>query len=132
MDRQGDHPMEAAVAELLEEGSLQRHVRKMRTTYLARRDALLEGLATHLGDAFEVEPPRGGISVWLRCRQPRRFAPWLDACAASGVLLSPGSRYAFDGRALAATRVVFSRHGPAELRRAVGVMAAAWRRVDRE
>ena len=30
MDRQGDLPMEAAVAELIDEGELQRHVRRMR------------------------------------------------------------------------------------------------------
>jgi GntR family transcriptional regulator / MocR family aminotransferase len=127
MDRQGDLPMEAAVAELLEEGALQRHVRKMRTAYLDRRDALVEALRAGLGEAFDLEVPRGGISLWLRCREPRRFEPWLARCAAAGVLLAPGSRYTFDGGALAATRAVFSRYAVPELRRAARVMRGAWR-----
>jgi GntR family transcriptional regulator/MocR family aminotransferase len=126
MDRQGDHPMEAAVAELLEEGELQRHVRRMRTAYLARRDALAAALTSQLSEACEYELPRGGISLWLRARQPRRFAGWLERAAKLGVVLAPGSRYAFDGTPPAATRFVFSRHAPAELERAVSLLRRAW------
>jgi GntR family transcriptional regulator/MocR family aminotransferase len=123
MDRQGDHPMEAAVGELLDEGELQRHVRKMRLTYLGRRDTLVKALREALGGAFDFEVPRGGISLWLRARRAAGFEAWLRRCEARGVRLSPGARYAFDGAPLAATRVVFSRYSSAELGRAVAAMA---------
>jgi len=129
MDRQGDHPMEAAVADLLDDGELQRHIRKMRLAYLTRRGALLHGLGG-LGPDFSFDVPPGGIAVWLQGGRLAAFERWRQACAAQGVLLAPGARYVFGGGPLAATRVVFSRYSVAELRRATGVMSAAWDTVS--
>jgi len=64
MDRQGDHPMEATVAELLEEGELQRHMRKMRTVYLRRRDHLVKRLTLELKNTVHFDVPAGGLSPW--------------------------------------------------------------------
>ncbi len=126
MDRQGDHPMEAAVAELIEDGELQRHIRKMRVAYAARRGALVTGLSTHLGDALEFDVPKGGISVWARWRGARAaFDAWVRASLASGVAVTTGAHYAFAGAAPCAVRLVFSRHSPAELTRAAQVLGAS-------
>lgn len=125
MDRQGDHPMEAAVAELIDEGELQRHVRKMRLTYLGRRAALLKGLAG-LAPGFSFDVPPGGISVWLRSDRFTAFERWRGECAAQGVHLSPGARYTFGNEPLAATRLVFSRYTVSELERALAVLRVAW------
>ncbi|MFZ5439994.1 MAG: PLP-dependent aminotransferase family protein [Myxococcota bacterium] len=125
MDRQGDHPMEATVAELLEDGDLQRHVRKMRTVYRARRDLLLALLAARLGQVLECNVPSGGISVWARIKRPLDVTRWLEVALARGVAVSPGRRYTFDGREPGALRLVFARFDDDELRRAVEVLAAA-------
>jgi GntR family transcriptional regulator/MocR family aminotransferase len=124
MDRQGDQPMEAAVAELVDDGELERHMRRMRVTYLARRDALVDALIRELGGAVTVTAPRGGISLWARVDPGIDPARWAAACAARGVLIAPGARYTFDGQEPGALRLVFAPHTPAELRRAVAVMAA--------
>jgi GntR family transcriptional regulator / MocR family aminotransferase len=126
MDRQGDHPMEAAVAELLDEGEVQRHIRKMRRAYQLRRDVLAEALEG-FGE-LSFERPRGGISVWVRsARGATHFDQFRRRCAARGVWLAAGAQYAFDEHPLPATRIVFSRWGPGELKRAVEVMRASWR-----
>jgi GntR family transcriptional regulator/MocR family aminotransferase len=122
MDRQGDHPMEAAVAELLEEGELQRHVRKMRVTYQARRDALVRAVTTELDGALEVEAPRGGISLWAQVAPRVDLKRWLARCQARGLVLADPATYAFDGRSPRALRLVFARHTPAELARAVSLL----------
>jgi GntR family transcriptional regulator/MocR family aminotransferase len=124
MDRQGDRPMEAAVAELIEDGELERHVRRMRTAYLARRDALVEHLRTRLGSALTFDIPRGGISLWARVAPDIDIARWLAACAAKNIHISPGSRYTFAGDDPGAFRLVFSALTPAEIDRATAVMAA--------
>ena len=124
MDRQGDHPMEATVAELLEEGELQRHVRKMRGVYRARRDLLVERLEAKLGAVLRVDVPPGGISVWARVTQPLDLEAWLAAARARGVVVHPGARYTFDGHEPGALRLVFARFSEAELTRAVEVLAA--------
>ena len=127
MDRQGDRPMEAAVAELIEDGELERHVRRTRTAYLARRDALIEHLRARLGSALTFEVPRGGISLWAKVAPDLDVGRWLAACAARGVHISPGSRYTFRGDDPGAIRLVFSALTPAELDRATSVMASSVR-----
>ena len=131
MDRQGDRPMEAAVAELIEDGELERHVRRMRTAYMARRDALATYLRTRLAGAVTFEVPRGGISLWMQIAPDIDIARWLAACAARGIHISPGSRYTFAGDDPGAFRLVFSALTPAELDRATAVMTATLRDVRR-
>lgn len=125
MDRQGDRPMEAAVAELIDDGELERHVRRMRTTYRARRDALVDALARRLPTALTVDVPRGGLALWAQVAPELDVARWVAACAARGVHISPGARYTFDGREPGALRLVYAPLTAAELDRAVTAMAAA-------
>jgi GntR family transcriptional regulator/MocR family aminotransferase len=124
MDRQGDHPMEATIAELLEEGELQRHVRKMRGVYRARRDHLLRRLELKLGDTLSCDAPSGGISVWAKVKRPVDLAAWLRRALAAGVAVQSGERYTFDGHEPGALRLVFARFNETELTRAVDVLAA--------
>ncbi|HEX2344627.1 MAG TPA: PLP-dependent aminotransferase family protein, partial [Vicinamibacterales bacterium] len=51
LDTQGDQVLESAVAELVEDGEVQRHVRRMQRIYRARRDAMAALLARELGGA---------------------------------------------------------------------------------
>jgi GntR family transcriptional regulator/MocR family aminotransferase len=127
MDRQGDRPMEAAVAELIEDGELERHVRRMRTTYLARRDALVDHLRARLGGALSFDVPRGGISLWATVAPGLDVERWFAPCAARGIHVSPGRRYTFAGDDPGAFRMVFAPLSPAELDRATSVMAAELR-----
>lgn len=120
-DRQGDHPMEACIAELLEEGELQRHVRKMRVVYQGRRDLLVRLLRSRLGDALSFDVPAGGISLWVRTREPR-LDDWLASALRQGVHITPGRAYRIDGVEPGAMRLVFARFNEGELARAVDVL----------
>lgn len=51
------------LAEFLREGHFARHLRHMRGVYLARRDALLTGLARHCGDRLTVHNADAGLHV---------------------------------------------------------------------
>jgi len=124
MDRQGDQPMEAAVAELIDDGELERHMRRMRVLYQARRDALVAGLAARLPGVVTAPCPRGGISLWATVAPGVDVAAWAAAAAAQRVLIAPGARYTFDGHEPGALRLVFAPSTPAELARAVAVLAA--------
>ncbi|MBK7077663.1 MAG: PLP-dependent aminotransferase family protein [Myxococcales bacterium] len=124
MDRQGDQPMEAAVAEFIDDGELERHMRRMRVLYQARRDALVAALAAKLDGVVAAPCPRGGISLWAAVAPGVDVAAWAAAAAAQRVLIAPGARYTFDGHEPGALRLVFAPNTPAELERAVAVMAA--------
>ncbi len=122
MDRQGDHPMEATIADLLEDGELQRHVRKMRVLYQARRDVLVKLLRARLGQVLDFQVPSGGISLWAKVTKPIALDAWRERALAKGVVVSPGARYRYDGNEPGAMRLVFARFNEAELHRAVEVL----------
>jgi GntR family transcriptional regulator/MocR family aminotransferase len=125
MDRQGDHPMEATIAELIEEGELQRHVRKMRGVYHARRDFLLQRLEAKLGHVLSWDAPSGGISVWAKVKKPIDVHHWLAKALTRGVSVHAGARYTFSGNEPGALRLVFARFNETELARAVDLLASA-------
>ena len=64
-DLQGDHVLESAIAELLEEGLIQRHVRKTRRVYRSRLETLATALRQHLGDFVSFDEPSGGTAIWV-------------------------------------------------------------------
>ena len=51
------------LAAFIAEGHLARHVRRMRRIYAARREVLLKGLRTELGQWFEPVPPAAGLHL---------------------------------------------------------------------
>lgn len=95
MDRQGDLVSECAVAELIEEGELQRHVRRMRRIYQARRDALLEALERHLGGVLVASPPPGGMALWARASGVD-VDRWAARAAQQGQFIWTARTFAFD------------------------------------
>jgi GntR family transcriptional regulator/MocR family aminotransferase len=127
VDRQGDHVVEAAVAELLEDGDVERHARKMRRAYLERRDALVEALERNLGARFEPVVPAGGMALWGRARGADVEA-WRERALARGVLFMTARQFAFDGRARPYVRLGFAALDPRELDEAARRLSAAWPR----
>ncbi|MFN3196892.1 MAG: PLP-dependent aminotransferase family protein [Bradymonadia bacterium] len=125
IDRQGDALGERAVAELFEEGEVQRHIRRMRRTYMDRRDTLTEALKLHLGGAVKCDRPAGGMALWVDVDPEIDIDLWVSRCRDLGVTFSAGGRYTFDGTPLNALRLGFARLPPEDLRRAVQLMVQA-------
>jgi len=63
VDFHGDPAVEAAVAELFEDGELQRHVGRSRRIYQRRRDTMVSALGETLGDVVTTRPPSGGLAL---------------------------------------------------------------------
>jgi GntR family transcriptional regulator/MocR family aminotransferase len=57
---------QAALAEFIEAGHLERHLRRARARNASRRDALLRALDSHLGDRVQVDDVPAGLHVWMR------------------------------------------------------------------
>lgn len=124
IDRQGAVSMEAAVAELLEDGELQRHVWRARRCYLARRDALVDALRRCLGARLVVRSPSGGLALWAGV-EGIDAERWAARAQALGVRIRPAREFAFDGRRRPFVRLGFARHDEDELRAAVQRLARA-------
>lgn len=124
-DRQGDAALEAALAELLEDGLVQRHVRRMRREHAERREVMVEALRRELGGAVSFSVPGGGMALWLDVDPRIDVDAWAARARAKQVLFAPGTAFAFDGRSCPHARVGFCAHGPARLVEGVRRMAAA-------
>jgi len=126
LDIQGDLATEAAVASLIDDGELQRHVARARRVYAARRDILANALRRTLGDDVEFTVPSGGMALWARFRASGADVDaWARRCVEHGVSWYPGRRYAFDGGSKPYARFSFAALDERELPEAVKRMARA-------
>ncbi len=66
VDRQGDALLELTFAEFIENGDLDRHIKKILKVYKVRRDLICGLLKSELSDYFEFEIPKGGMAIWLK------------------------------------------------------------------
>ncbi|HTJ82502.1 MAG TPA: PLP-dependent aminotransferase family protein, partial [Polyangiaceae bacterium] len=124
VDRQGDRAVELAIAELAEDGEIERHARRMRRTYASRRDAFVELLSRRFDGVLEWETPAGGMAVW--CHAPGLDVDaWAARAEAAGVALQTAQRFAFDGRRRPFLRLGFAGHDERRLRLAVERLARA-------
>ncbi|KFI24193.1 MocR-like pyridoxine biosynthesis transcription factor PdxR [Paenirhodobacter enshiensis] len=122
IDRQGDAPLEAALAELIRDGDLGRHARKARRVYRARRDLLAALLGEHLAGRATFDLPAGGLALWLRC-EGRSAEDWAEAAGQAGLALLPGTRFALEGPAPQAFRLGFAALDEGQIARAVEILA---------
>ena len=65
IDAMGNTLTEDAAAELIENGELRRHARKVFQVYAARRLAFGRTLTAELGDIAHFRVPDGGLAFWL-------------------------------------------------------------------
>jgi GntR family transcriptional regulator / MocR family aminotransferase len=127
IDLQGDAVIECAVAELIEEGLVQRHVAKTRRIYRGRLTTLAAALRTQLGDFLTFRQPRGGTAIWVRTRDARTMTRWAHAARLAGVAFETGAPFTLPGATVAGARLGFACLNDDELREAARRLATASR-----
>jgi GntR family transcriptional regulator/MocR family aminotransferase len=125
VDRQGDQLTEYAVAELLEDGEVQRHARRSRKIYQGRRDALCASLRRRLGASVSFQVPSGGSALWLKVSPELDARKWAECAIRNGVDLLPAWNFAFDGKPHPYFRLGYAHFSETELDEAVKRLAAA-------
>ena len=125
LDIQGDLATEAAVAALIDDGELQRHIARARRVYANRRQILADSLRRAFGERVEFSQASGGMALWVRFSMRVDFDLWARRSVERGVSWYAGRRYAFDGRPLPFARLSFAWLNERELPEAVKRMAAA-------
>ena len=124
VDLQGDHVLECAIAQMLEDGLIQRHVRKMRRAYRAR----LGTLAARFGNSLVIpHVPRtfGRTAIWVRTRSTRMMVQWARAARDRGVVFDAGGAFTLNGAPAPGARLGFACLTEDEIGRAVKALAAA-------
>lgn len=125
VDQQGDRVVERAVAELIENGELDRHTRRLRRVYRERRDALAEAIDRHLPTLTFV-PPNGGLAIWAHTPGIDADA-WAERALHENVSFQAASHFACGRVPVNAVRLGFAVCSPPQLAEAVQGMARALR-----
>jgi GntR family transcriptional regulator/MocR family aminotransferase len=118
IDRQGDSLLENAVAELLQNGIIQRHLRKSLRVYRQRRDVFCDLMTSRLHNYVQFRIPDGGLAVWTQ------FAPHIDLTSLSQAALKKG--LFFDGERINSNtiRLGFASSTVEELELCVEILAS--------
>jgi GntR family transcriptional regulator/MocR family aminotransferase len=108
IDRQGDAVLECSIAELLEDGDVERHVRRTRRTYRARRDAFCATLQRQLGDVIRFQRPAGGMAIWADVTPEVDVELWQRRSMERGTYFHIGRQFALDGGPVQSVRLGFA------------------------
>jgi GntR family transcriptional regulator/MocR family aminotransferase len=98
-------PDQAILAEFMAEGHFERHLRRMRTEYQARLEALARAASRHCRGTLEIRPVVAGLHA-VGDLADVDDALVFDEAMARGVEAMPLSRYYFDRRGPAARGLV--------------------------
>jgi GntR family transcriptional regulator/MocR family aminotransferase len=127
IDRQAPTLAQAVLADFLAEGHFVRHVRRMRTLYAERQEALLRAAGRELGGLLEVCPCPTGMHLVGRLADGRDDREASRAAARAGVEAPPLSAYGLDGRCPAGLLLGYAGLEPRQIRDGVRRLAAALR-----
>jgi GntR family transcriptional regulator/MocR family aminotransferase len=124
-DRQGDQVLEHAIADLIDDGELQRHTRKARRIYGERREQLVAALARELPGVLELALPPGGITVWARASVD--VERWKARALEHDVAIATARDFDREARVRPYVRLAFARYTASEMTDAVRRLARALR-----
>ncbi|MDW2245120.1 PLP-dependent aminotransferase family protein, partial [Vibrio sp. 1287] len=91
----GDTPshIQAAMADFISEGSLLRHIRKMRRVYKSKHEQVCFSIQHYFGDKVRVISQAAGLHVTLSWQQGIDENTWTQRAKKAGIVMRPVSFY---------------------------------------
>ena len=111
-----------AVAEYLQD-HLETRMDTLLSVYRAKRDAMLEGLETHLAGVATWSRPQGGLFIWVRLPEEFDTTRLLEAAQAAGVTYLPGTNFSPAGKGANYLRLSFAYLSPEKIRAGIDILA---------
>lgn len=87
IDRQGDIVMEQVLGEMIDEGTIFRHLKKSLKEYRQRRDIFCTLIDTHLKGVVNYEKPKGGLAVWTNWKPSISLLKMSQLCFEKGLFI---------------------------------------------
>jgi GntR family transcriptional regulator/MocR family aminotransferase len=122
IDTQGDSIMELALAEMFQDGTIKRHMKKALNEYHRRRDFMCALLSEKLSDVIDFRIPDGGLAIWAKFHKSVPLPPLTEKMRSKGVIISNGLIHNNTPITLNATRMGFGWMNEREAQKAVDVL----------
>jgi DNA-binding transcriptional MocR family regulator len=115
--------LQTAALEVVTAPGWQPHLHRMRDQLRTRRDALAALVTEMLPAGTLTALPRGGLNLWLQLPPGVESPAFVAACAAAGVLISPGEEWFPAEPTGAFVRLNYSGPDPSRFEEAVRTLA---------
>ena len=125
IDRQGDTVLEQAIAEMLAEGDIQRHLKKAQKVYHQRRDAFCQLLQDQFSEYISFTIPDGGLAVWASFREDIDLAALVNQCRDTGLSFGNGRFYQPNKPIVNHTRLGFASSTLEEMEQGMSILKKA-------
>jgi GntR family transcriptional regulator/MocR family aminotransferase len=93
VDRQGEQLLEEAIANLLKNGDITRHLKKTNKIYHERRDLMCGLLEEKLYGKIAFNRPQGGFAIWANYAKGTSLASVAEKAKRMGLTLPNGEKY---------------------------------------
>jgi GntR family transcriptional regulator/MocR family aminotransferase len=110
-------------------GRYQTHLRRSCRVYGKRRDRMLLAIDHYLPAGVHVEPPQGGLFVWLRLPDNLSAEKLLPLARKEGVTFAPGSGFFLEGFGECYMRLNFAIQPPDEIEQGIKRLGKAIKRL---
>jgi GntR family transcriptional regulator/MocR family aminotransferase len=122
--------MQRAVDEYVSVGRYQAHLRRSCRIYRQRRDTMLAAIKRHLPPGVHLDPPQGGLFIWLHLPENVSSLELLPLAAEEGVEFALGSAFFLDGsEGEGYLRLNFATQTPKDIEEGIQRLAVALRRL---
>ncbi|TFF39260.1 MocR-like pyridoxine biosynthesis transcription factor PdxR [Mucilaginibacter psychrotolerans] len=131
IDRQGEQLLEEAMANLLKNGDIGRHLKKANKLYQERRDVLCRLLQEKLGGQVAFTIPNGGFAVWMEYKNGVDRLVVTQKAAEMGLTIGSGCEHYHDPLVRHNfVRLGFASMNVEELEEAVDILARAVKKAE--
>jgi GntR family transcriptional regulator/MocR family aminotransferase len=122
LDRQGDHVLDNAMADLLNDGTVQRYLRKTLKVYEERRNHFCSLLYSELGNAVNFSIPDGGMTVWTEFEKSINLESLAQKAYNKGLYFSDGKLHQYPGYNINGIRLGFASSTKEDLTKSVDIL----------
>ncbi|KIO75110.1 hypothetical protein TH53_22500 [Pedobacter lusitanus] len=131
IDRQGEQLLEEAMANLLKNGDIGRHLKKSNKIYHERRDMFCQLLQKNLEGLVEFNVPDGGFAVWMKYLNGIKPQDVAEKALSAGLSISNGTAY-FDDENYQHhyIRAGFASLTPKEMEDAIEILARVVKKLN--
>ncbi|RZM18416.1 MAG: PLP-dependent aminotransferase family protein, partial [Pedobacter sp.] len=122
LDRQEDHILDNAMADLLTDGTIQRYLRKTLNIYRERRDFFCDLLHNELKGAVSFTVPDGGMAIWTEFEKDIDLSTLAKKAGLKGLYISDGSVYQYPDDRSNAVRLGFASSAQEDLAQSIEII----------
>lgn len=120
IDRQGDIVMEQVLGEMIDEGTIFRHLKKSMKVYKKRRDNFCELMNIHLSNSVSYEKPKGGLAIWTTWDPEISLLKLSQSCLSKGLFIPQTILY--QNKYQTAMRLGFGHLNDQEMEKVIGII----------